>query len=260
MKLNRLLRKWHSTIVPIVLIPLLIIISTKVTYPISQDWFGHTIISSNNSKAQTYISKVIVDLWKQEVTLEWTGPNAARQEKGPFHSTPGQSTPGVDCDDIATSKKSGTSCTPKGEFLVNYRERRFSKFPQAQWVTRFQDDSRGIALHYYPIVPQYPNSDGCVRIASLKAAKLIHDNTRSRQSIVSVREELRPKFGIILKSGSTGQDVRKVQRRLVDKGYKLVVDGDFGSKTEAVVKQFQKDKRLSPDGVFGSQTYRALFA
>ena len=260
MKLNRLLRKWHRIVVSIVLLPLLITVFTEVTYPIPKDWFSHRITTANNSMAQTYISKVIVDLWKQEVTLEWTGPNAATQKKGPFHSTPGESPPGVDCDDVETSKRRGTSCTPKGEFLVNYRERRFSKFPEAQWVTRFQDDSRGIALHYYPIVPEYPNSDGCVRIASLKAAKLIHENTRSRQSIVSVREELRPKFGIVLKSGSTGQDVRKVQRRLVDKGYKLIVDGDFGSKTEALIKQFQKNKGLSPDGVFGPQTYRALFA
>ena len=210
--------------------------------------------------AQTYISKVIVDLWKQEVTLEWTGPNAARQEKGPFHCSPGEGVSGVNCDNIATSKRSGTSCTPKGDFLVNYHERHFSEFPQAEWVTRFQDNSRGIALHYYPIVPEYPDSNGCVRIASLKAAKLIHDNTKARQSIISVREELRPKFGITLKRGSAGQDVRKVQRQLVDKGYRLVVDGDFGPKTEAVVKQFQKDKGLSSDGIFGRQTYGALFA
>ncbi len=220
---------------------------------------SNTIII-NNLMAQTYISKVIVDLWKQEVTLEWTGPNAAAQEKGPFHCSPGEGVSGVNCDDIATSKRSGTSCTPKGEFPVNYHERRFSQFPQAEWVTRFQDDSRGIALHYYPIVPEYPDSNGCVRIASLNAAKLIYDNTKSRQSVVSVREELRPRFGIVLKRGAKSQDVRKIQRRLVEKGYRLGIDGDFGPRTEAVVKQFQKDKRLSADGIFGRQTYQVLFA
>lgn len=209
---------------------------------------------------QTYISKVIVDLWKQEVKLEWTGANAAAQQKGPFHCTPGEGISSVNCDDVATSQRSGTNCTPKGEFSVIRHERRFSDFPAAEWVTRFQDDFRGIALHYYPTVPEYPDSSGCVRIKKLEAAKLIYDNTKPGISIVSVREELRPKFGIVLKRGSTGQDVRKVQRQLADKGYSLVADGDFGPRTEAVVRQFQQDKRLLSDGIFGRQTYGALFA
>ena len=154
----------------------------------------------------------------------------------------------------------GTNCTPKGEFLVNYHERRFSQFPQAEWVTRFQDDARGIALHYYPTVSEYPDSNGCVRIASQEIAKLIHDNTEAEKSIVWVREELRPKFGIVLRRGSTGKDVRKIQRRLLEKGYRLSVDGDFGPQTEVTLKQFQRDNRLVSDGIFGSQTYLALFA
>ncbi len=209
---------------------------------------------------QSYISKVIVDLWKQEVTLVWTGSNAATQNKGPFHCTPGEGISGVNCDNVTTSQKSGTNCTPKGDFTVIRHERRFSEFPDAEWVTRFQDDYRGIAVHYYPIVPKYPDSNGCVRIANLEAAKLIHDYTKPGQSIVSVRDELRPKFGIILRRGSTGEDVRKVQRQLVDKGYALVVDGDFGPKTEAIMKQFQRDYSLISDGIFGRQTYGALFA
>ncbi|MEM9927529.1 MAG: peptidoglycan-binding protein [Cyanobacteria bacterium P01_D01_bin.50] len=209
---------------------------------------------------QTYISKVIVDLWKQEVTLEWTGANAAAKQKGPFHCTPGEGISSFNCDDVSTSQKSGTNCTPKGDFSVIRHESSFSEFPAAKWVTRFQDDYRGIALHYYPTVPEYPDSSGCVRIKSLDAAKLIHDNTKPRISIVSVREELRPKYGIVLRRGSTGEDVRKVQRQLAEKGYTLVADGDFGPKTEAIVKQFQKDKRLLSDGIFGSQTYGALFS
>ncbi|MDJ0799536.1 MAG: peptidoglycan-binding protein [Calothrix sp. MO_167.B12] len=209
---------------------------------------------------QTYISKVIVDLWEQEVTLEWTGANAATQKTGPYHCTPGAGISGINCDHVATSRRSGTSCTPKGEFSVIRHERRFSKYPEAEWVTRFQDDSRGIALHYYPRVPEYPASNGCVRIASLEAARLIHDNTKPGQSIVRVHGELRPKFSNTLKRGNTNQDVRKVQHQLVNQGYSLNVDGDFGPKTEAVVKQFQQDKGLSSDGVIGSQTYGALFA
>ncbi|MGB3642114.1 MAG: peptidoglycan-binding protein [Rivularia sp. (in: cyanobacteria)] len=210
--------------------------------------------------SETYISKVNVDLWKQEVTLEWTGSNAASQKKGPFHCTPGAGISGVNCDNVATSQKAGTDCTPKGEFPVLWQDRKFSKYPEAEWVTRFQEASRGIALHYYPRVPEYPSSHGCVRIANKEAAKLIHDNTKSGKSIVKVHGELRPNFNNTLRRGDTGEDVKKMQRQLKNKGYTLSVDGDFGPTTEAKVKQFQKDKRLVSDGICGSKTYGALFA
>jgi L,D-peptidoglycan transpeptidase YkuD (ErfK/YbiS/YcfS/YnhG family) len=143
--------------------------------------------------SETYIAKVVVDLAKQEVTLEWTGPDAAKKEKGPFKCSPGKGKAGVDCDDVETSKKSGTLCTPKGDFKVIRHEKAFASSPNAKWVTRFQSDARGIALHYYPTVPDYPASSGCVRIKSLEAAKLIHDNTKAKVSVVSVSGKLKKK-------------------------------------------------------------------
>lgn len=209
---------------------------------------------------ETYISKVNVDLWKQELTLEWTGPNATAEKKGPYHCTPGEGMPGLSCDNVATSRKGGTNCTPKGEFPVLWQDRRFSDFPEAEWVTRFQEASRGIALHYYPQTPEYPDSNGCVRIQSKEIAKLIHDNTKSGKTIVNVHGELRPDFRNTIRRGSKGSDVSKIQRQLTNFGYTLTIDGDFGPATEAKVKQFQKDKGLLSDGICGPQTYGALFA
>ena len=40
MKQKQSFRKWHSTIAPIVLLPLFITVFTGVTYRISKDWFG----------------------------------------------------------------------------------------------------------------------------------------------------------------------------------------------------------------------------
>lgn len=40
MKYQQLIRKWHSTIAPIVLLPLIVTVTTGVTYRLSKDWFG----------------------------------------------------------------------------------------------------------------------------------------------------------------------------------------------------------------------------
>ncbi|NES64081.1 MAG: peptidoglycan-binding protein [Okeania sp. SIO2D1] len=63
----------------------------------------------------------------------------------------------------------------------------------------------------------------------------------------------------VLRNGSNGSDVTLVQRLLNNAGYgSLVEDGIFGSRTDTAVKEFQKDRNLTVDGVVGSQTWKAL--
>jgi N-acetylmuramoyl-L-alanine amidase len=68
-----------------------------------------------------------------------------------------------------------------------------------------------------------------------------------------------PNWGL-LKRGSVGQQVKELQAQLNKFGYKLVVDGIFGSKTETAVKDFQAKKKLSVDGIVGNNTRKALFS
>ncbi|NES64082.1 MAG: peptidoglycan-binding protein [Okeania sp. SIO2D1] len=63
----------------------------------------------------------------------------------------------------------------------------------------------------------------------------------------------------VLRNGSNGYNVTLIQSLLNDAGYgSLVADGIFGVRTESAVKQFQKDRNLTVDGVVGSQTWKAL--
>ena len=63
-------------------------------------------------------------------------------------------------------------------------------------------------------------------------------------------------FGIVtLKNGSTGAAVMELQRFLNAKlNLGLVVDGKLGSKTIAVIRQWQKDNGLAADGLVGVKT------
>lgn len=54
------------------------------------------------------------------------------------------------------------------------------------------------------------------------------------------------------------EDVKEVQRMLNAAGYKLEVDGSFGGKTAAAVRDYQKKKGLKVDGVVGTNTWSSL--
>ena len=63
----------------------------------------------------------------------------------------------------------------------------------------------------------------------------------------------------VLRQGSTGGEVKEVQRRLKQWGYYSgSVDGIFGSGTKKAVIAFQKKNGLTADGVVGKATYAAL--
>ncbi|MBQ2928832.1 MAG: peptidoglycan-binding protein [Clostridia bacterium] len=64
-----------------------------------------------------------------------------------------------------------------------------------------------------------------------------------------------------LRYGTTGEDVKLLQNRLIELGYlKTMADGNFGAGTLNALKAFQKANGLSVDGVAGSQTYKKLFS
>ena len=58
--------------------------------------------------------------------------------------------------------------------------------------------------------------------------------------------------------GSSGSDVKKLQEALNKNGYSLEVDGKFGPKTQAAVKDYQKKNGLKVDGVVGTKTWGSL--
>lgn len=70
------------------------------------------------------------------------------------------------------------------------------------------------------------------------------------------------KAGTFIQKGWQGSaGVRLAQGRFNALGYKpvLMVDGNFGTKTENAVKWFQKKNKLTVDGVIGPETWGAMF-
>ena len=63
-----------------------------------------------------------------------------------------------------------------------------------------------------------------------------------------------------LKKGLIGQDVKWLQYELVESGYKLTIDGDFGKNTHNALIAFQQSAKLDVDGKAGPATRKALIA
>ena len=62
----------------------------------------------------------------------------------------------------------------------------------------------------------------------------------------------------VVRYGSTGADVKTLQKWLNNVGYSLSVDGDFGSRTRSAVVNFQRKYSLEIDGIVGKNTWTKL--
>lgn len=61
-----------------------------------------------------------------------------------------------------------------------------------------------------------------------------------------------------LRRGAFGDVVRVLQKLLLEAGFQVRVDGDFGANTEHAVIDFQRSRGLAADGIVGAQTWTAL--
>jgi peptidoglycan hydrolase-like protein with peptidoglycan-binding domain len=61
-----------------------------------------------------------------------------------------------------------------------------------------------------------------------------------------------------LEHGSRGSSVRALQQALVNAGYDIAVDGDFGDDTYNAVADLQSNNGLSADGIVGPDTWAVV--
>ena len=67
--------------------------------------------------------------------------------------------------------------------------------------------------------------------------------------------------GSIIGMGARGENVVKIQKELIRRGYNVPggADGQYGSGCREMIKKFQSDSGLEIDGVVGKRTWDALF-
>jgi len=68
-----------------------------------------------------------------------------------------------------------------------------------------------------------------------------------------------PAYPMLLRRGMKNVFIGQFQQKFHDRGWRIVVDHDFGPATEKVVRAFQREKGLVEDGIVGPQTWRAIW-
>lgn len=119
-------------------------------------------------------------------------------------------------------------------FLVGYRESTFKEL-----IKRVSD-----------VILKPADADGAQTGASDDAAGEVDGDVDGDV----VESEDQP----VLKRGSRGEAVRRLQRGLKEAGLRAGTDGRFGPKTEEAVRAFQEARSLPVDGVVGPATWSAL--
>ena len=85
-----------------------------------------------------------------------------------------------------------------------------------------------------------------------------YDLTKYDQDLHSISGNPYPHPTELLRHGSNSEQVKWLQWELSKQGYGLVIDGIFGSATEAAVRLFQNEHMLVCDGIVGQKTIAAL--
>lgn len=96
--------------------------------------------------------------------------------------------------------------------------------------------------------------DGIYGPASAKALNAYKKPAAKATTSKASGSAIVPYPGKLIKKGSKGKDVERIQRAVG-----VTADGIFGSGTEAAVKSYQKRKGLSPDGIVGPSTWNKMF-
>ncbi len=58
--------------------------------------------------------------------------------------------------------------------------------------------------------------------------------------------------------GDQGTEIAEIQGQLIDLGYDVIADGEYGPATVDAIRQFQESQGINPDGLIGPATYEAL--
>ena len=133
--------------------------------------------------------------------------------------------------------------------------------------TSFRTTNEASVLMKTGAFDKYTDDLHCKKSTNLLRGDILVTKTQGHTVVIltngsKASEEVTLTLGCrTLKNGSAGSDVKTLQELLNQLNIvtpALELDGDFGSKTEAAVKAFQKKIGIEVDGIYGEESHKAL--
>ncbi len=102
---------------------------------------------------------------------------------------------------------------------------------------------------------------GALSLDGSKPGPYFRSATGSMQAIgidVAKKERSSERFDVSISDYAVYRGATEVQKELNRQGTSLVIDGIWGAKTDAGLKEWQSLKGIKADGIYGQQTARTL--
>ena len=126
---------------------------------------------------------------------------------------------------------------------------RMSRYQNLKCVTDYKTACKLVQQDGYATEPSYTQ----ILIKTIEQYKLYEWDLQCLEGTSL------PHFARLLKTGCKGTDVKILQKKLVEYGYRIMIDGIFGKQTLNAVADFQRTHDLIPDGIAGPRTIEKLW-
>lgn len=147
------------------------------------------------------------------------------------------------CDSYVLAEQLRASRDPRIKYIISNRKIAAGSDGPRPWIWRIYTGANPHDHHVH---------------ISVKSSKASYDDespwTIDAPDVPVPAPTLMPVRPRTLREGDRGDDVKRLQSALVT----VAVDGIFGPKTKAAVREFQAKKWLVVDGIVGPQTWKAL--
>ena len=245
-------------------------------------WYGTCVYKATNSllsrKSNQYPSSYAssrMSRYKQDIANKAVVSDCIGGCKGYAWTNGGQGVlEAIGTDKTITSKYGSNGCPDKGaNSMFSWAKKKgadwgtIDTLPEIPGLALYKDGHAGYYIGNGYAVEWQGFSWGCVK-TQVKKRPWTHwyklpfidygDTSGAQIAVEAVTVYMLGSR--LLKNGSSGADVKALQELLNQLGATLEVDGQFGSKTEAAVKAFQKKAGIKQDGKYGDQTHAALMA
>lgn len=153
------------------------------------------------------------------------------------------------------------SKTPKVGCLVIFKSSHMGRVTKISGNTFYTNEGNTSAKTYDRNGGMVAEKSYSINDSKIKGFCIIDYEENKTSSTTSTTTKVNTVSKNYLAKGDKGDRVKKLQENLNYLGYSCgVVDGIFGTKTDTVVRSFQKNNGLTVDGKFGSKSETKLTA